>query len=553
MGGGAGGGGLDGLDAFASQGFKKQDGDNESNGTAQNSTNPPGVKYTNVPLNQIPAKAPAPAAVDPFTSYQGGQAQQQPFATAGAPMGFPPQPQQQQVPQAAMMGQGAAGMHPMQPMFNTAQPAMMMPPQPMMGQYQSMAGGMMMPPQQQQQQHPFATSAGTMQPFGMPQAQPAAPQQQVNPLGGTDPFSTAPPAPSGPAPAAPATAGNSAWDPFGTNAAAQPVPSVAAAAPAQQQAWDPFSGGAPPAQPGAAAAAAPAAADKGWGDLSDADIWGDQTKGDLPSGNNDDGEDDWSDDDASQASDDGDSRSPSPSPVRNPKQVESDFEMALRLQREEENNVGASSRGGDMRGGQRSTGDKPDGECLARISVRTLLVKRWKPIYFIFELPDLLLLYRSRDDYIYNPKGTMIKKRIELKHNHTLTQLKRKVYKDYGYLWHFTVEEQLDYGPSVVVKFAHHERRPLEEVGNRIAEAIREKRRTRARMNTYGGAPRAPTTAVYGDRGRGADANYGRRSEYESRPSSSAYGSSAGGGGYNRGGAGGSADRDKYSKWGSLS
>jgi hypothetical protein len=28
----------------------------------------------------------------------------------------------------------------------------------------------------------------------------------------------------------------------------------------------------------------------------------------------------------------------------------------------------------------------------------------WKPTYFIFELPDLLLLYRSRDDYIYNPK-----------------------------------------------------------------------------------------------------------------------------------------------------
>ncbi|CAN0526886.1 unnamed protein product, partial [Laminaria digitata] len=64
-----------------------------------------------------------------------------------------------------------------------------------------------------------------------------------------------------------------------------------------------------------------------------------------------------------------------------------------------------------------AAGSRADGECFARISVRTLLVKKWKPTYFIFELPDLLLLYRSRDDHMYNPKGTMIKKRVEVKHN----------------------------------------------------------------------------------------------------------------------------------------
>lgn len=76
---------------------------------------------------------------------------------------------------------------------------------------------------------------------------------------------------------------------------------------------------------------------------------------------------------------------------------------------------------------RQAAGGRPDGECFARISVRTLLVKKWKTTYFIFELPDLLLLYRSRDDHMYNPKGTMIKKRVEVKHNHTLTRLKRKV------------------------------------------------------------------------------------------------------------------------------
>ncbi|CAM9843419.1 unnamed protein product [Choristocarpus tenellus] len=62
----------------------------------------------------------------------------------------------------------------------------------------------------------------------------------------------------------------------------------------------------------------------------------------------------------------------------------------------------------------------------------------------------------------------MIKKRVEVKHNHTLTRLKRKAYKENGYLWHFTLEEQMDYGPSIVAKFAHHERRILEELGQRV-------------------------------------------------------------------------------------
>ncbi|CAN0330104.1 unnamed protein product, partial [Discosporangium mesarthrocarpum] len=145
------------------------------------------------------------------------------------------------------------------------------------------------------------------------------------------------------------------------------------------------------------------------------------------------------------------------------RQEQEDLELALRLQREEEEQAktadrwggGGAGGGGGGRGGGlgspgsgyglqsprnqggglgpgvgravRTAGGRPDGECLARISVRTLLVKKWKPTYFIFELPDLLLLYRSRDDYIYNPKGTMIKKRVEVKHNHTLTRLKQKV------------------------------------------------------------------------------------------------------------------------------
>jgi hypothetical protein len=149
------------------------------------------------------------------------------------------------------------------------------------------------------------------------------------------------------------------------------------------------------------------------------------------------------------------------------------------------------------------------------------------------------LIRPSRDDYIYNPKGTMIKKSIEIKHNHTLTALKRKVYKDYGYLWHFTVEEQMDYGPSIVAKFASHDRRPLEELGNRMADAIREKRRVRSRMNHIGRQLPPPRTNFSTTQDPN---NYGRRSAYEDRGSYNA-GSTAS--------AGGASD-DKYSRWGNI-
>lgn len=41
------------------------------------------------------------------------------------------------------------------------------------------------------------------------------------------------------------------------------------------------------------------------------------------------------------------------------------------------------------------------GEILARISLRTLLVKEWKPSYWIFLQPGVLLLYRTKADYLH--------------------------------------------------------------------------------------------------------------------------------------------------------
>lgn len=50
-----------------------------------------------------------------------------------------------------------------------------------------------------------------------------------------------------------------------------------------------------------------------------------------------------------------------------------------------------------------------------------------------------------------------------------------QVYKEHGYLWHFTLEEQMDYGPSIVAKFAHHERRVLEDLGQRVRDLFCQK------------------------------------------------------------------------------
>lgn len=45
-------------------------------------------------------------------------------------------------------------------------------------------------------------------------------------------------------------------------------------------------------------------------------------------------------------------------------------------------------------------GNKLEGEILARISVRTLIVKEWKQTFWIIT-NGKLLMYRSKDDYLY--------------------------------------------------------------------------------------------------------------------------------------------------------
>jgi len=127
-----------------------------------------------------------------------------------------------------------------------------------------------------------------------------------------------------------------------------------------------------------------------------------------------------------------------------------------------------------------------EGECLSRISLRTLIVKDWKPVFWVFMSKGVLGLYRSKDDYRYNPHGKGMKKRIIINYNHTCTEISRKEYRGYGYLDHFTLEEQMDYGPSTVAKFAGHNRASVQKLRDKllkIIKVLRQQRRSYAPRN----------------------------------------------------------------------
>lgn len=244
--------------------------------------------------------------------------------------------------------------------------------------------------------------------------------------------------------------------------------------------------------------------------------------------------------------------------------------------------VGGGGRPTLTRSGTDSGGNSVDGEVLARISNRTLFVmKAWKPCYYIFEEPLKLNLYRSREDYIYNPVGTMIKKQAELNANCRCTEIKCKEYKNYGMLDHFTLEEVFDYGPSIIAKFASLDRDALVRLRDQIGEGINplkaQKRAdvqaAKAKQDLRDGL--APVTDRKSfDAHRRRMFNTGRREEGGGSTAAAPRRPSAGGGGGSlaaqasfasqrrRSGSGGSSDggggapsstaKDKYAAWGTI-
>lgn len=83
-----------------------------------------------------------------------------------------------------------------------------------------------------------------------------------------------------------------------------------------------------------------------------------------------------------------------------------------------------------------------EGVCKGRITRKDMLTKNWQDIFWFLELStSTLLIYRTRDDYYYQPKGKMVKKAIQIKETVTCSEITMKDYKANGELFHFTLEE----------------------------------------------------------------------------------------------------------------
>lgn len=190
---------------------------------------------------------------------------------------------------------------------------------------------------------------------------------------------------------------------------------------------------------------------------------------------------------------------------------------------------------------------KTEGTILARISVRTLIVKEWKDTFWTIN-KGKLLLYRSREDFLYNPVGVMVKKDIPLCDNLRCSEVTCKPYKGYGDLYHFTLEEMLDYGPSLVAKFASSRAKSVRELRAVIVAYIiaERKKRLRARRRSPG-SPRVYSSSPYA---QGGDYRQHQRSPTVGRTGPRTASPKAGS---EASGASGAGGLDKYAKWGQIS
>jgi len=124
-------------------------------------------------------------------------------------------------------------------------------------------------------------------------------------------------------------------------------------------------------------------------------------------------------------------------------------------------------------------------EVMARISVRTLRTKQWKPSVCVIKNKCELLVFRSRVDWLQyrdsrrdastdlihslNEIQDLLKKHVVFQTKLVCTPIKSKYYKGYGNLHHFTLEET----GSVVAKFASTNANDLFQLRNAIAVGVR--------------------------------------------------------------------------------
>lgn len=139
---------------------------------------------------------------------------------------------------------------------------------------------------------------------------------------------------------------------------------------------------------------------------------------------------------------------------------------------------------------------KLHGECLMRISLRTMLTKSWKLCFWVFDSPDVLMCFREAQHYFdfhknpyFDPaqRKYITKRRVQLAANFITSPITRKPYgtttaSKLGFgshahiLYHFTLEEISDLGRTPVLRFAAQEQADLEQLRFAINKRIHKHR-----------------------------------------------------------------------------
>ncbi|KAI2513440.1 hypothetical protein MHU86_914 [Fragilaria crotonensis] len=136
-------------------------------------------------------------------------------------------------------------------------------------------------------------------------------------------------------------------------------------------------------------------------------------------------------------------------------------------------------------------GDKvlKSGYVLARISFRTILLKKWKQTYWIQYGPHAMLWFRNHadfDEWLNNPyhtqdqKNFLVKLAINFVHDlykpnvrgYQVTQSRSKQYGK-KYLKQFKLERWMDYGPTIAAAFASTDPKEVDELRHTLVECMR--------------------------------------------------------------------------------
>ncbi|GMH69071.1 hypothetical protein TrRE_jg2273, partial [Triparma retinervis] len=126
-----------------------------------------------------------------------------------------------------------------------------------------------------------------------------------------------------------------------------------------------------------------------------------------------------------------------------------------------------SNSGGGKRGVDPSTSSM-QGELLCRVST--------KPLFFHLDCREGdLAVFRTQEDLRKGPP--FAKKYLKLEYNYRCTEIKLKEYGK-SFLYHFSLEEIMDYGPSLKMKFACEsmKRSLLENLRSAIHRYVRDRR-----------------------------------------------------------------------------